>query len=262
MKKRVISLILSLIFVLLLVPSVLASESYVIECYDSECNGFCYVYDSPSTTSGKNLGRFDNGTYITYYRTTGSWFYVSGYTTKNKKVYGYIHDFAAVPEAEYPRGHASNVYVIDCYAPDCPGYCYVYDRPSSVDGDNLGRFNNGTEVTYVGKSGLWYKVKGVTTRGKTITGYIHNYSAVPADEYYSEDDSEYWVVDASSRNMKYCYIYDRKSSTNGKNLGSLKNGTVVTLKKYGTQWLYVKATTTKGRTVWGYIHTYCAHPAD
>ena len=33
------------------------------------------------------------------------------------------------------------LYVVDSYSPS--GYCYMYDRPTSTYGNNLGRYNNG-----------------------------------------------------------------------------------------------------------------------
>ena len=266
MKKRYLSMLLALITLVMLFPlSVLATETYVVEVYNEGSTGFTYVYDQPDSNKGTNIGKFTTGTYITVYRTTGKWLYVSGTTNAGKKVYGYISAANAVPESEYPSRQPQDVYVINCYNAACPGYCYVYDQPGAYNGKNLGRFNNGTEVTYLGKSGQWYKVRGVTTKGKTVTGYIHDFAAVPSEDYYNtgdEDNYEEWVIDCSSRKKKFCYIYDQKSSSSGKNLGTLSNGTVVYLVTYGSSWLYIKATTAKGKTVMGYIHTWCAHPND
>ena len=41
------------------------------------------------------------------------------------------------------------LYVVDSYSPS--GYCYMYDRPTSTYGNNLGRYNNGEKV-----NSLWY----------------------------------------------------------------------------------------------------------
>lgn len=264
MQKKSLALVLALVTLLALFPlGVWASESYVVEVYNEGTTGFTYIYDSPDASKGTKLGKLTTGTYITVYRNVGKWFQVKGTTTDNKKVYGYILKENATPEAEYPARAPQNVYVINCFYASCPGYCYIYDKASSIDGKNIGRFNNGTEVTYLGTSGGWLKVTGVNTKGKTVTGYIHDFAAVPYEEYYNTDDEdnyEEWVIDCTSRNKKYCYIYDKKSSTEGKNLGSLNNGTVVYLVTYGSSWLYVKATTARGKTVMGYIHTWCAHP--
>ena len=266
MKKRILSVVLVLLTLIAVFPlSAFASETYVVEVYNEGSTGFTYVYDTPSETKGKNMGKFTTGTYITVYRTTGNWLYVSGINTKNKKIYGYIRADNAVPEDEYPKGHPENVYVVYCFNSHCPGYCYVYDKPNAVDGKNLGRINNGTEITYLGKSGKWFKIKGVNTKGKNVTGYIHNYSAVPAEEYYNltnGDRYEEWVIDCSSRGRKLCYIYDIKDDIEGKNLGWVNNGDIVYLVEYGTSWLYVKAETARGKTVMGYIHTWCAHPNE
>ena len=264
MKKKMLALILALITLLAVCPlSVFAAETYIIENYDEGTTGFTYIYDQPSTSKGTNMGKMTTGTPVYAYREIGEWLYVTGRTKENKKVYGYIIAEDATPEDEYPARkpqQKDNIYVIEGRD---SSYCYCYDQANSVSGKNLGRFNNGYEVTYLGKKGNWYKVKGVNTKGKTITGYIHNYCAVPYSEYYGVTDEERyetWEIDCTSRDKKYCYIYDKKSSSTGKNLGSLNNGTVVYLIDYDTSWLYIKAKTGNGKTVKGYIASWCAHP--
>ena len=39
------------------------------------------------------------------------------------------------------------LYVVDSYSPS--GYCYMYDRPTSTYGNNLGRYNNGETLKVI-----------------------------------------------------------------------------------------------------------------
>lgn len=263
MKKKFLALVLALLTLLAICPlNVFATETYIVESYNEGTTGYTYLYDA-ADTKGTKLSKLTTGTAVNVYRKVGStWLYVTT-TVKGKRLYGYIAAADATPEDEYPARMPGDVYVINCFNSSTPGYCYVYSEASSMNSKNLGRFDNGTEVTCLGEVGDWLRVTGVTTKGKTVTGYIHNYAAVTYEEFYGtsdEDKYEEWVVDCTSRNKKYCYIYDKKSSSSGKNLGTLNNGDIIYLVEYGSSWLYVKATTAKGKTVMGYIHSYCAHP--
>ena len=195
MKKKVFASLLALIFVLALLPvTALASHETYVRCYNSACPGYCYVYDQPSSMTGNNLGRFNNGTYVTVYGRSNGWCYVSGYNTKGSFIYGYVHYWAlsdpGYDDGDFHTGDAnrgssysydSDPMVINCSHPKCPGYCYCYDTPDSMNSRNLGRFNNGTYVTkydYVNNNqGGWYYVSGYNTKGQFIYGYIHEWSA-------------------------------------------------------------------------------------
>lgn len=184
MKKKLLSVLLVLIFVLSLIPAVFAyyeGESGFVYCSHSSTPGYCYVYDQPSSVKGKNLGRMNNFDPVTIYERveTGSsaWYYISGYNTKGEYIYGYAHDYAISYDED--RRPVSDKLVISCYHSSTSGYCYVYDQPSSVKGNNLGKMSNGKEVTYLGLSDGWYHIAGYTDKGNYVYGYIHDWAAEP-----------------------------------------------------------------------------------
>ena len=57
---------------------------------------------------------------------------------------GYVHNSGLTL---YSSTYARPVYQINSASP--AGYCYLYDKPSSVDGMNMGRHNNGEYVEIV-----------------------------------------------------------------------------------------------------------------
>ena len=175
MKRKCFAVLLTLMFLLTLFPAaVSAEEDYVIYCVHPKCPGYCYVYKTPDSVNGQNLGRMNNGTPVTYFsyksNNQGGWYYICGYNTKGSVVYGYIQSYSAVPWYEYPGTPLSpevppyadpeSLTEIYCTDEHCPGYCYVYKTPDCVNGRNLGRMNNGTRITgysYVSNNqGGWY----------------------------------------------------------------------------------------------------------
>ena len=185
MKKKVFVLLLTLVCLLTLLPAVgsASSDETYVECYHEKCPGYCYVYDQPDSINGRNLGRMNNGTRVSKYNyvsnNQGGWVYISGYNTKGAFIYGYVHSWSLHDSTIQPTGSPSGRYV-DCYHEKCPGYCYVYDQPDSVNGRNLGRMNNGTRVStynYVSNNqGGWYYISGYNTKGAFIYGYVHSWS--------------------------------------------------------------------------------------
>ena len=101
MKKKCISLLLTALILIMLVPvAAMADQDYYrIECYHEKCPGYCYVYDKPDSMNGRNLGRMNNGTIVAQYdyvsNNQGGWYYIGGYNTKGAYIYGYIHSWSA-----------------------------------------------------------------------------------------------------------------------------------------------------------------------
>lgn len=176
--KKSFAALLALIFVLALVPAALAEHETYVDCYNEACPGYCYCYDQPSSINGHNLGRFNNGTPVTVYSRSNGWCYVSGYNTKGAYIYGYVH-YWALEDPGPDDNDISPCYsgrYVDCHHSACPGYCYVYDQPSSTRGNNLGRFNNGTRVDVYDYVNGWYYVSGYNSKGAYIYGYVHDWA--------------------------------------------------------------------------------------
>ena len=144
MKKRVVW-VLAVLLLLALLPSALADSIYNYDLYkvmSQKPNGYCYLYSEPSSSNGRNLGRHDNGEIVGVISHTdehGGFYYV--YCSNGK--YGYIHDYALTP---LTRANA-DWYVVASTKPN--GYCYLYSEPSSSNGRNLGRYDNGELVEII-----------------------------------------------------------------------------------------------------------------
>lgn len=157
-------------------------------------------------------------------------------------------------------------YVVESTSPY--GYCYLYSRPSDIEGRNLGRYDNGSLVYvwdyYGGQQGKWNYCHVETEDGKY--GYMHDYSLIPYDQaaisYESAEAPEYVVY--STDPYGYCYLYSEPSDIDGQNLGRYDNYEIVkVLDYYGGQqgkWNYCKVITQKDKI--GYIHDYALVPID
>lgn len=145
--KRTAAVLLLMALLVSLMPAAMAVSyqdnlpEYVVESFDP--NGYCYLYSKASSSSGKNLGRHDNGEIVKVISHDGSWYRV---VCSNGKV-GYIHDYVLTSLADTQNRERYWIYSTDPY-----GYCYLYDKPSSSKGKNLGRYENGEYVQIVD----WY----------------------------------------------------------------------------------------------------------
>ena len=158
--KKVIAFLLLTITVLSLLPSVLADYgTYTVQSYSP--NGYCYLYDRPSSVNGRNLGRLENGeqVWVISYDSRG-WYYVSCYRGT-----GYIHDYALTPGCSN-----TGVYAIVC-SNSPKGYCYMYDEPSSTRGKNMGRYDNGSVIEIID----WY---ADTNYAKVYSPYTGKYGYI------------------------------------------------------------------------------------
>lgn len=98
------------------------------------------------------------------------------------------------------------------------GYCYLYSKPSSIKGTNLGRHDNGEIVKVIRHEGEWYYV--VCSNGKT--GYIHDYALTKVEP---ADTRERYIV-YNNQPGGYTYLYDQPDSSS-MNLGRYENGEYV-----------------------------------
>jgi len=121
------------------------SDNYPLYKVESfEPNGYCYLYSKPTSAdnASRNLGRHENGSFVKVIE------------------WNYENNFAYVICPNGQTGYISNksltrysdtlnrpVYRVDSTQPK--GYCYMYDKPSDIDGRNLGRQDNGTLVLIV-----------------------------------------------------------------------------------------------------------------
>ena len=140
--KKIVSLLLLAALLTALIPSALADSIYNYTLYkvmSKSPNGYCYQYDQPSSTYGRNLGRHKNGELVGVISYTKGWYYV--YCSNGR--YGYIPEKALMPVTR----SQSVWYVVDSESPR--GYCYLYSEPSSTYGRNLGRYNNGELIEII-----------------------------------------------------------------------------------------------------------------
>ena len=179
------------------------------DCYfvaSTEPNGYCYLYDQASSSNGRNLGRYDNGAWVDvldWYADTNF-----AYVMTCDGGVGYIRKSSLAS--------IEGIEVCYVYSTKPNGYCYLYDKPSSSKGENLGRYDNGSLVAILD----WYSDKNyakVYTQDNQ-TGYIRKTSLVfSCMEVIIPPGSEVLYVGNTPKG--YCYLYDQPSSVNGRNLG-------------------------------------------
>lgn len=166
MKKHLSALILfALLVSALAVPAAFASGYqdtnyagwYVVDITMPAGHDHIYLYDIPSSTKGSNLGRIENGTSVyAYWREDGfgndsKWCLCelngkTGYIRWNNLLASGSSRSAAY---SVPSGFGSpGWYYLRITKPADHDHIYLYDRPSSTKGVNLGRINNG-EYAYV-----------------------------------------------------------------------------------------------------------------
>lgn len=130
-----------------LTPRYSAEDRNLWRIYSVQPNGYCYMYDQPSSVTGVNLGRYNNGDYVEMidFYADENYAKVCGVSTGT---YGFIRKDCLVYEEDY-KPVQFYVYV---NSTDPYGYCYQYDKPSSISGQNLGRHDNGERVGVID----WY----------------------------------------------------------------------------------------------------------
>lgn len=242
MMKRKFFSILALALILSLLAGVALADRayrftdnyplYVVDSYSP--SGYCYMYDRPTSTYGNNLGRYNNGETLKVISTkTGNEFYLV--VDRNNQV-GYVNGECLIP---YGTSRDYPVYYVDSVQP--LGYCYMYDRPSSTYGENLGRFNNGErfEVLNWNADRNYAYVYSLTT-GQV--GYVNKSALV------KEGEMAYHQTATVDSEMGYLYLYDRPSSSYGENLGRYENGEKVYILKWRYNSNYAKVKTEDGKT--------------
>ena len=120
---------------------------------------------SPSDDSAI-LGKFSKGATVTVVeKTNSSWWKVKGSATNGKTITGYCSTKYLTKKAT----STSNTTKATIATKSDPLRCR---STASSNGKILGKFSKGATVTVVEKTNnSWWKVKGVDTTGKTITGY-------------------------------------------------------------------------------------------
>jgi len=161
---------------------------YRVYSITPEDHDYSYIYDKPSSSKGKNLGRVDDYDYVyVEYKTEGQgkksseWAYcefedIEGYVRFENLIY----DPAYVFNEEDVEGW----YVVSTILPEDHDYSYIYDQPSSTLGKNLGQVDDGESV-YV------YSVELGTGRRNSrwaycdydgIRGYVRYRNLIPESE--------------------------------------------------------------------------------
>jgi hypothetical protein len=139
-------------------------------------------------------------------------------------------------------------YVVESYQPN--GYCYLYDKPSDVNGRNLGRHDNGEIVkviSYDQQHGYYFVV---CSNGKT--GYIHDYALKPYEDTLKRNRYRVYSIDPDG----YCYLYDQPSDIKGKNLGRYDNGEYIQIVDWDASEVYAQVFCERTEK-YGYIRKTC-----
>ncbi len=208
---------------------------YVVDSYSPY--GYCYMYDSPTSTYGENLGRYNNGELLKVISTkTGNEYYL---VVDQDNQAGFVNGACLIP---YDSSRDYPIYYVDSVQP--LGYCYMYDRPSSTYGENLGRYNNGELFAMLDwDANRNYAYVCSVTTGKT--GYVSKSALV------LQSDSALHQTATITSKMGYIYLYDRPSSTYGENLGRYENYEKVYILKWKYDKNYAQVKTMDGKT--GYM---------
>ncbi len=215
------------------------ADAYVVT--STQPNGYCYLYDQPTSVGSRNLGRYDNGAWIESldWNADTKYAYVStcdgqvGYMNKNS-----LSSLEGCYDLAFVNSTKPN------------GYCYLYDRPSSVNGTNLGQYNNGERIIILD----WYADENYAKvyTAYDQTGYIRKACLSFNWEDAGDDgmiDGEAYYVGGTPKG--YCYMYDQPSSVNGRNLGRYNDGSVIYMLDYYADKTYAYVQAPDGST--GYI---------
>ena len=237
MKRR---MFFSMILVALLAICCLASaDAYMVA--STEPVGYCYLYDQPSSTKGRNLGAYYNGSWIDIlgWNADANFAYVM---TCDSEV-GYMRKSSMIPL----DGECYSLCYVSSTSPN--GYCYLYNKPSSTEGRNLGTYYNDSPVVVLD----WYAdtnfAKVYTADNQT--GYMRKTSLSfrwPGEPGAKTEGETYYV---SGTPKGYCYLYDQPTSRGSKNLGRYNDGSAVTVLDYNADKTYAYVKTSKGSV--GYI---------
>lgn len=145
---------------------------------------------------------------------------------------------AALADGVYYYSGNYPLYVVDSLSPY--GYCYMYDRPTSTWGENLGRYDNGDEFVMLNwDANENYALVCSTRTGKQ--GYVSKSSLVKKGQ---QSNNQTATVRSE---LGYIYLYDRPTSTWGENLGRYDNGEVVNVISWRYNDNYAKVTTADGK---------------
>lgn len=120
------------------------------------------------------------------------------------------------------------------------GYLHVRNSPN---GKIITTLENGTPFTVSRTSGKWYKIKTIKTADTTrvVTGWVY--------KPYTCKNATGWVTTDHGGNLNI------RKSPNGKVLGSIADGTRVTVKSISGNWVYV---TSKRLSGWAFA-TYIGY---
>jgi hypothetical protein len=220
--------------VLLSICCLALADTYVVA--STKPNGYCYLYDQPSSVNGRNLGRYDNGAQIEVLDWDADTTYA--YVSASDGKVGYMRKASLTPV-----GPCSVYEIRYVYSTNPNGYCYLYDQPSSVNGTNLGQYNNGAEIAILDWDADENYAKVYTADNQT--GYIRKECLTPV---YPPSLETYYV---GGTPKGYCYMYDQPSSVNGRNLGRYNDGSVIYMLDYNADGTYAYVQAPDGSV--GYI---------
>lgn len=217
------------------------ADAYVVT--STQPNGYCYLYDQPSSVNGRNLGQYDNGAWIEALDWNADTTYAYVSTCDGQVGYMRKTSLSSVEQCY-------DIAFVNSTNPN--GYCYLYDQPSSVNGTNLGQYNNGEGIIILD----WYAdenyAKVYTAYDKT--GYIRK----DCLSFNWEDADENGIIDSEgdpctvgSTPKGYCYLYDQPTSVGSRNLGRYNDGSVIYVLDFYADDTYAYVQTSDGST--GYM---------
>lgn len=207
---------------------------YVVESYSP--SGYCYLYDAPSDTQGRNLGRHNNGEIVKVIDWNASGDYALSICANGSV--GYIRKNCIVP-----LGQASqrNLWRVSGATP-----CNMYDQPSDMDSTILGQYNHGDymEMIDYNADATYAKVMSITTRA---CGYIRKDCLVAEDDYRPV---QFYVYVYGPNGT--CAMYDQPSGSSGNSIGSYANGTRMGVIDWAADGAFARVEGPDGRT--GYMN--------
>jgi len=115
-----------------------------------------------------------------------------------------------------PACLAATTYVIQSSEPQ--GYLYLYDKPSSSGGNNLGAYYNDTTVsvvTFNAKNGFALVRTPDGRKGYMNNKYLYTFAQINSRRVYTVNSTD---------PAGYCYMYDQPNDVKGSNIGYYPNG--------------------------------------
>ena len=198
---------------------------------------------SGASTSSSVIGSLSNGSKVTIVGESGSWYKINyGNTT------GYVSKDYVQTSGESGSGSSSQETTSGKSGQVVNVHSSLNVRSgASTSSSVIGSLSNGSKVTIVGESGSWYKINYGNTTGYVSKDYIQSSGESNNSSNYGNSSSEtasnksgYVVNVHSSLNVR------SGASTSSSVIGSLSNGSKVTIVGESGSWYKINYGNTTG----------------